>query len=287
MTIFSSDTTRTLVRMALREDAAFHDVTTQALIPPNARGKSSIIFRQEGIVCGLPILPVIFKQLKSPVKVRIVAPEGALVQAETVVAEMKGPLRAMLSAERTALNFIQRLSGIATLTHRFVERARGTRAKILDTRKTTPGWRLLEKAAVLTGGGANHRLHLADAVMIKDNHLSYRSDLLYLAGKIRELRRRLPKGTPIEIEAQTDRQALAFCTLDIDILMLDNFPAARLKSLVRQIRGLKKDLRLEASGGVTLQTVAAIARSGVDWISIGALTHSAPACNISMETFPV
>jgi nicotinate-nucleotide pyrophosphorylase (carboxylating) len=266
---------RSIVKAALAEDIGRGDVTTEAAIPASTRAVGRLVARENAVVAGLDVAREVFRQMGGTTW-RARAKDGDRVQRGQVVAEVRGRARSILTGERVALNFLQRLSGIATLTRRFVDAVKGTGVKILDTRKTTPGLRVLEKSAVRAGGGTNHRFGLFDAALIKDNHIAASDSV---APAVEALRR----GVRIEIEAQTRAQALRFAELDIDVLMLDNMPAPAMRRLVREVRAIRPMLLIEASGGVTLKTVRAIAKTGVDWISVGALTHSAPAVDFSLD----
>ncbi len=222
----------------------------------------------------------VFRRVDSATKVTILTKDGSEVAPGDVVMEIKGRAQSMLTAERVALNFLQRLSGIATLTREFVQAAANTKVKIIDTRKTTPGLRALEKAAVVAGGGANHRVGLYDMVLIKDNHLALASGLSGLTEKIQQLRKEKP-GLKIELEADNLEQVRAFVEIDgIDIILLDNMPPAQLREAVA-LR--QKDIKFEASGGINLKNVRRVAATGVDYISVGALTHSARSIDLSLE----
>ncbi len=273
---------RDSVRLALHEDLGSGDITSEFTVPPSRKAVGIFLAKQPAVVAGLDVAAETFRQVGGATFTPV-AHDGAKVKKRAVIAEIAGKARSILAGERTALNFLQRLSGTATLTKQFVEKVRGTRAQILDTRKTTPGLRLLQKAAVKAGGGTNHRLGLYDAAMIKDNHVEAAGDEDSLRRAVLALRAKKGPGFRIEIEAQTVDQALAFARFDCDVLMLDNIPVAVMAKLVPVLRKLNPALVLEASGGVTLQTVRAIAETGVDWISVGALTHSAPSVDISLE----
>ena len=273
---------RDVVRRALEEDLGTGDVTSLFTVPAKRKAVGIFLAKEAAVVAGLDVAAEVFRQVHGAKFVPVLK-DGAKVGKRTAIAEIAGGARSILAGERVALNFLQRLSGTATLTRHFVDRVRGTRAQILDTRKTTPGLRLLQKAAVRAGGGTNHRMGLYDAAMIKDNHVEAVGD----EGALREavLAMRAGKGPNfrIEIEAQNEDQALAFAQFDIDVLMLDNIAAPVMKKLVPFLRKLNPSMIIEASGGVTLKTVRAIAETGVDWISVGALTHSAPSVDISLE----
>jgi nicotinate-nucleotide pyrophosphorylase (carboxylating) len=273
-----TDTIETRVRAALDEDAAFHDVTTQAIVPEDAQSRAELRVRDAGVVAGIECVRETFRALDPGCRVDVANADGARVVAGEVVLAVTGPTRALLSGERVALNFIQRLSGIATLTARYVDAVHGTRARILDTRKTTPGWRELEKAAVRAGGGANHRMDLASAVLIKDNHL--RAVDGDVARAVALVRATLPPGAEIEVEADTIVQVSAALAAGAERILLDNMPLDIMRECVTLTAGRA---RLEASGGVNLATVRAIAETGVDDISVGALTQSAPALDLGLD----
>lgn len=286
MTAFTPDEAaacRRLVELALAEDLGTDgDRTSLALIPAGQPGRAAFVARTEGVVAGLPAAVLVCAAVDSALVFTPVCPDGSPLARGTVLATVAGPLRAILAAERTALNFLQRLSGVASLTRRYVEAAAGTRAAVLDTRKTTPGWRLLEKYAVRMGGGTNHRLGLYDGVLIKDNHLAG------LGGDVRravELARAAPGngGLPVEVEVDTLDQLEHALAARADIVLLDNMTPDQMRAAVAQRNAVSPGTRLEASGGITLDTIAAVAAAGVDRISVGALTHSAPALDIGLD----
>jgi nicotinate-nucleotide pyrophosphorylase (carboxylating) len=267
-----------IVRRALDEDAAFHDITTHAIVPAGALGVATMAAREAGVVAGLPLAAAAFTLIDPSCRVRMSMTDGERVAPGDVVLDVHGPVRALLGAERVALNYVQRLSGIATMTARFVAAVSGTRACILDTRKTTPGWRLLEKYAVQMGGGTNHRMDLAAMALIKDNHLTAANgDVLDAVRRVREAS---GPGVEVEVEADTLDQVRAAVDAGADRILLDNMPPPMLREAVSLAGGRA---RLEASGGVRLDTVRAIAESGVDDISVGALTHSAPALDLNLH----
>ena len=266
-----------LVRLALTEDRAAADPTSRLAVPAAAAGRATLVCRAAGVVAGLPLLRLVYRIFDRRVRVRCLCADGARVSAGDVIATCAGPARALLACERTALNFLQRLSGIATLTARFVQAVAGTGVAIVDTRKTAPGWRLLEKYAVRCGGGVNHRLHLADMIMLKDNHLALSP--LTLPELIAAARARYPR-LPVACEAETLAQVAQLLPTGVDVLMLDNMSPRALRAAAALCRGRAC---LEATGGVTLKNVRAVARTGVARISVGALTHSAPALNLSLE----
>jgi nicotinate-nucleotide pyrophosphorylase (carboxylating) len=274
---------RRLVELALAEDLGpGGDRTSISVIPAATTGKAAFVARSGGIITGLPAVELVVAAVSAELSVEATVADGTRVGPKSVIATIAGPLRALLVAERTALNFLQRLSGIATLTRRHVDAVAGTRAQIFDTRKTTPGWRLMEKYAVRTGGGHNHRVGLFDGILIKDNHLAG------LGGDVRQavrLARSLPAnaGLPIEVEVDSlDQLALALLEKP-GFILLDNMGLELLRQAVTLRNQTSSTTQLEASGGVTLETVRAIAETGVDRISVGALTHSAPALDIALD----
>lgn len=270
--------TEALVRAALEEDHAFADVTTLATVSEDARAAARMVARAGGVIAGLPLAVVAFHLLDPGVKVQVAAWDGSRVARDDVLLELEGPARALLSAERIALNFVQRLSGIATLTARFVDAVRGTRTQILDTRKTTPTLRSLEKYAVRCGGGLNHRMNLESAVLIKDNHLAA------VGGEIAEAvcrsRALAPEGICVEVECDDAAQVAAAAEAGADIILLDNMTPSEMRECVGIVAGRALT---EASGGMTLAAARAAAEAGVDRISVGALTHSANALDVALD----
>ena len=265
-----------LIDLALAEDVGKGDVTTVATVPEGKEGRAVIIAKAYGIVCGLPIMAEVFRQVDEAIRLTHLASDGEPVAPGDVVAALSGPLRGILTAERTALNFLTHLSGIATLTARFVDVVAPYRAMILDTRKTTPGWRALEKYAVRCGGGRNHRMGLYDMVLIKDNHIAACGSLAEAVRRVRAAGISLP----IEVEVRTLAELEEALSLGVDRILLDNMDIPTLRKAIARAKG---KVELEASGGVTLENAAEIAACGVDYISIGALTHSAPALDFSLE----
>ena len=279
---------RRWLRSALREDLGRGDITSRATIPASAVARGQFIAKECGIAAGLPLLGPLFSLLDERCSVRSKVRDGARVQPGQVLAEVTGPARAILAGERVALNLIQHLSGVATLTSRYVAAVAGTGAKILDTRKTSPGLRLLEKYAVRAGGGANHRLRLDDQVLIKDNHLALLGGgLAALKESLRRCQSLRKRAVRVEIEVRSAEEAVAAVRTGADIVMLDNVSPAQARRAAMAIRALvvpqARPVLIEASGGITLRNVVAYAKTGVDWISIGALTHSAPGLDISLE----
>ena len=260
------------VRAFLAEDVGDGDLTTLSVVPEDARLEASLRLEERGVVCGLEVVESVFRELDPSVAFEATTEDGAVTGGE--VARVAGDARALLTGERTALNLLGRLSGVATLTRAYVDAVAGTGATILDTRKTTPGLRALEKLAVRTGGGTNHRFGLYDGILIKDNHLRLGG------GVARSVRAAQGQGVPVEVECETlddVREALA---AQADVILLDNMTPPELRAAVRLVAGRAKT---EASGGVTLETVRAIAETGVDFVSVGALTHSARSLDVSME----
>jgi nicotinate-nucleotide pyrophosphorylase (carboxylating) len=270
-----------LVHRALVEDGAYHDVTTIATVLSNRRARGTIVARQAGTIAGIPLAFEAFRLIDPKVFVRIDVQDGIRVDANHPVLFVTGHAREILSAERVALNYLGRLSGIATLTARFVDAVKGTKARIVDTRKTTPGWRQLEKYAVRAGGGLNHRMDLSTGILIKDNHLAAVDGDIGLA--VRRAREHAATGMRIEVECERVEQVEAAVAAGADIVMLDNMHVTTIRECVQLVNGRAI---VEASGGVTLDTVRGIAMTGVDWISIGALTHSAPSMDVALEFDP-
>jgi nicotinate-nucleotide pyrophosphorylase (carboxylating) len=270
--------TTALVAAALEEDDARHDITTAATIVSDRRARCRLVARQTGVISGLALAREAFEQLDKAVTIRTEHEDGTRMHPQTPVMFLSGHARGLLSAERVALNFVQRLSGVATLTARYVEAIAGTGAHILDTRKTTPGWRRLEKYAVRCGGGLNHRFYLSSGVLIKDNHLAAVDGDIALA--VKRARAVAPEGIKIEVECDRLDQVRTAIDAGVDIIMLDNMGLADLREAVKLVDGRSVT---EASGGVKLDTVRAIAETGVNWISVGALTHSAPALDLALD----
>jgi nicotinate-nucleotide pyrophosphorylase (carboxylating) len=279
---------RALVRLALDEDlAGIGDLTSQAIIPAGLPGQAAFVARAPGVIAGLPILPLVFDAVAPGLQVRDLVRDGAAVRAGERLATVAGPMRGLLTGERTALNFLQRLSGVATRTRQFVEAAAGTKAHILDTRKTTPGWRLLEKYAVRCGGGHNHRLGLFDGILIKDNHLAALGSVAAtITAAVRAARDFSQGRVPLEVEVDTLTQLDEALACRPDIILLDNMSTADMREAVRRRDAAAPGVLLEASGGIRLERVAEIAATGVDRISIGGLTHSAPALDIALDYEP-
>ena len=275
--VLAKDVYLPLVKSALAEDVGSGDVTTMSLIDQDSFASGVIVAKEPLVVAGVDLAIASFRELEKSIDFSVEVLDGQDGDFFQPLIRIHGPARALLTAERTALNFIQRLSGIATLTAKFVQQVSGTNTKILDTRKTVPGWRVLEKYAVACGGGINHRFGLYDQVMIKDNHL------VAVGGNIKKAvkctRENYPKFK-IEVEADTVQQAKTAAEAGADIILLDNMSREELSQSIELISGRSKT---EASGGITIDTVREIAETGVDYISIGALTHSAPAVDIGFD----
>jgi nicotinate-nucleotide pyrophosphorylase (carboxylating) len=269
-----------LLRRAIEEDVGPGDLTSPLVVAAGSRGTARIEAREALVACGLAIAQTVFLELDAGAGFAARCRDGDRVAAGAVLAEVSGDLRAILAAERTALNFLGRLCGVATLTRRFVEAVASTGARIVDTRKTLPGWRLLDKYATAVGGATNHRVGLFDGILLKDNHLS-------LAGGVgpalRAARAAAPAGLRIQVEVESEADAQAALEAGADFLLLDNRTPEELERIVKSVRGRAL---LEASGGVTLENVRAVAATGVDRISIGALTHSAPNADVALEIAP-
>jgi nicotinate-nucleotide pyrophosphorylase (carboxylating) len=284
-----------IIDRALAEDLGRGDFTTEALIPGDQQGTGFIVAKEEGILAGTGVAKQVFQRIDPKLEVEILLVDGARVKPGSKVAKVSGSIASILKAERVALNFLQRLSGIASETNRYVEAVKGLPVRIMDTRKTTPGLRSLEKYAVRVGGGENHRMNLGDGILIKDNHLmALRSQGLNIKEIIAKARQNAPlslrgakrrsnlqaKQTQVEVEVGTVSEALEAVEAGADIIMLDNMNLEDMRKAVKSIHG---HALIEASGGITLDNVRAVAETGVDFISIGALTHSARALDISLE----
>ena len=271
-----------VVAAALEEDAPWGDLTAEALIPADATMRALLVAREPGVFAGGAAFAAAFRLTDARIRVTELAADGTAFERGAVLAEVAGPARGVLTGERIGLNFVQRMSGTATLTARYVQAVAGTRARIVDTRKTTPGLRAFERHAVVAGGGRNHRFSLSDAVMAKDNHLAVlTAGGTDLTTALRAVRARLPHTAHLEVEVDRLDQIEPVVAAGVDTIMLDNFTLADLETGVRQVAGRAI---VEASGGVSLATVAAIAGTGVDVISVGALTHSARALDLGLDS---
>ena len=270
-----------IIDLALAEDTGHGDVTSEALIPPELQGKASILIKAKGVLAGVDVARVVFLKVDPSLKVKVLIQDGNKVKPGDIIATVSGRVISILKAERTALNFLQRLSGIASQTAQYVAKTKGCAAKIVDTRKTTPGLRLLEKYAVRMGGGQSHRFHLGDGILIKDNHLAILRTLgLSLKDIVAKAKQNAPPGLTIEVEVTTAEEALEAVDTEADIIMLDNMSPDEMR---RAVSLIPSRIKIEASGGITLANVRAAAMTGVNIISIGALTHSVKALDISLE----
>jgi nicotinate-nucleotide pyrophosphorylase (carboxylating) len=270
-----------IIDRALAEDLAEGDVTTEASIPADRQGAGFVVAKREGVLAGVNVAKQVFHRVDPELKVELLLEDGARVKPGSKVARVSGSIASILKAERVALNFLQHLSGVASETNRYVEAVGGLPVRIMDTRKTTPGLRLLEKHAVKAGGGQNHRMSLGDGILIKDNHLAaLRSQGLNLKQIVAKARQDSPQRLPVEVEVGTVAEAWEAVEAGADIIMLDNMSIENMRKAVEFIHGRAL---IEASGGITLDSVRVVAETGVDFISIGALTHSARALDISLE----
>lgn len=274
-----------VIDYALVEDVSQDDITSETLIPAKLRGKASLVAKGKGILAGTDVARRVFQRVDASLQIEVLTQDGSGLKPGDIIATVSGKVASILKAERTALNFLQRLSGIATLTARYVAEIEGLPTEILDTRKTTPGLRILEKYAVRVGGGQNHRLHLGDMILIKDNHLSaLRAIGMSRKDIVAQAKKKAPPGIKVEVEVSNNQEALEAIAGGADIIMLDNMSPEEMRPVVSQV---PDQIKTEASGGITLDNVRAVAQTGIDFISIGALTHSAPALDISLELKPV
>lgn len=277
-----SNNVEELIRLALAEDFGSGDVTSQYFVPEGLMAQALMRPRTQGVLSGVEVAAAVFRAVDPSLRVEVYLHDGEEVSPEAVVMLIEGSARSILGAERTALNFIQRLSGVATMTRRYVKAISHTSCKLLDTRKTTPGYRLLEKAAVVHGGGNNHRLGLYDRAMVKDNHLMTDGDIEHLQACIHRLNAERP-GVEVELEADSLEQVKAFLGLTgVDYILLDNMSPEQMRQAVK-MRGEHAKPYFEASGGLTLETAPAAAESGVDFMSFGCLTHSVPSMDIGLD----
>ena len=273
-----------IIDLALAEDISHGDPTSESLIPSGLQGKASMLVKAKGKLAGIDVAGRVFHRVDPSLKVEVLIKDGAEIETGDIIATVSGNVASILKAERVALNFLQRLSGIASQTAQYVARTQGLAVKIVDTRKTTPGLRVLEKYAVRMGGGQNHRFHLGDAVLIKDNHLAaMRAQGMSLKDVVTRARQNASKGLTVEVEVNTTGEALEAVEAGADIIMLDNMSPDEMRQVVGLISGRAK---IEASGGINLDNVRDAAMTGVDIISIGALTHSSKALDISLELEP-
>jgi nicotinate-nucleotide pyrophosphorylase (carboxylating) len=282
-----ADAVTLIIAAALDEDRAAFDVTTRATVPADQPGEATVLYKQAGVVCGLEVMAAVFAQVSDEIEVTSSFQEGEWVKAGTAVAEVTGPLAAILSGERVALNLVQRMSGIATMSKQYVDRAsKGGPARVVDTRKTTPGLRAVERYAVRLGGAYNHRNTLEDGVLIKDNHIEAGAERgVDLAGVIALAREHAAHTLRIEVEVADAQMARDAIAAGADVVLLDNMTPDQMRAVVAEHRASPANARVlfEASGGITLESIEAVAATGVDLISCGALTHSAPALDISLD----
>lgn len=284
VTIERSEVLATIVGLALAEDVGRGDWTSLWTVGDEARGRAVVVAKSALVVAGLVAAVKVFRTVDPTLRVELRVADGFRARPEDVVLDVEGRLQAILAAERTALNFLARLSGVATLTRRFVDAIEDTPARIVDTRKTTPGWRYLEKSAVRAGGAFNHRMGLHDMVLVKDNHIAAAGGI---EAAVRAIRKANDQDLPVEVEVGDLDQLEAALRLGVERIMLDNMSPDLLREAVRRAHALGENRpELEASGNVTLETVADVAASGVDLISVGALTHSAPAADLSLRVVP-
>lgn len=277
--MFNLETAAHLIQLSLEEDLAeAGDLTSIATLPNHVRLRGGVVAKAEGVIAGLPLVAMIYQQIDPSVEVRLMSHEGETVKQGRLVCEVEGKGQSILTGERVVLNFLQHLSGIASLTAQYVKAASGTKTVILDTRKTTPGWRSLEKYAVIQGGGQNHRMGLYDMVMIKDNHIDGSGGIADAVKAVRA--HAAATQLPIEVEVRNLDELREVLPLKVDRVLLDNMTTEQIREAVAITHGRVK---LEASGNMNLQRIASVAETGVDYISVGALTHSAPALDLSMK----
>jgi nicotinate-nucleotide pyrophosphorylase (carboxylating) len=269
-----------LIDLALEEDRGPGDWTTRWTVPARTKGTASIVAKEDGVIAGVAIAAAVFLRLDPRIDFEVVAGDGVPVRAGDTVVRVVGPGRAILTGERVALNFLQHLSGIATMTRRFVDAVAGTGTRILDTRKTTPGWRSLEKAAVRAGGGENHRAGLYDMILIKENHAAVAGGI---AEAVRRVRDQNSRGLAVMVEVHTPQDLEAALEAGVERVLLDNMDTEAMAAIVRRVRKLRQPPLIEASGNMTLGRVRDVAAAGVDFISVGALTHSAPSLDLSLR----
>ncbi len=270
-----------LIDLALEEDIAGGDITSRILVPAKLETKAILLAKTDGVLAGIDIACLVFIRVDPEIKIEILLPDGSVLKKGDIIACINGKARSILRAERVVLNFVQKLSGIATKTHQFVSLVQDLPVKILDTRKTTPGFRLLEKYAVKIGGGTNHRLNMSDGVLIKDNHLMMvRKQGMTMGQAVKTAKKEAPAGLRVEVETTNLTEVKEAVAAGADIIMFDNMAPAMMRKAVKL---LPPGIKSEASGGINLKTLRKVAETGVDYISVGALTHSAEALDISLE----
>ena len=269
-----------LITAALAEDVGQGDFTTLWTVPAERRAEARIVAKASGVVAGAAVAVEVFRRVDPSLEVRVAAADGTAVEPGDLAMTIRGSARSILTAERTALNFMQRLSGVATVTRRYVQAVAGTGARVIDTRKTTPGMRLLEKAAVVAGGGTNHRVGLHDMVMIKDNHIAAAGGI---TAAVEAVRRQNDRGLRVEVETTGLEEVAEALAAGADRIMFDNMDPEQMRAAVALVRAADPRPETEASGGITLETIRGYAETGVDFISVGALTHSAPSLDLSLQ----
>ncbi len=278
--VFPVEDALTLIRLALAEDVRTGDVTSLWTIPENQKERARLIAKEDGVLAGLPIVELVFRELKADVKVKLYRQDGDTVRTGDLIAELEGTTRDLLTGERTFLNFIQQLSGVATVTHRFQEALKAGRTKVLDTRKTIPGFRTLQKYAVRVGGGSNHRMGLFDMVLVKDNHIAACGGVLEALSVVKKHNDR---NLMVEMEVENLDELKKLLNKGVDVIMLDNMSNAMMAEALKIIRESGDKVLVEGSGNMTLERAKEIATLGLDYISVGALTHSVKALDISMR----
>ena len=280
MNLLNDSSILRLIQFAIHEDIGDGDVTSEATVSEDSTASARFLQKQDGVVCGMPILPLVFREFSPDVVLNVLRNDGDYVEAGTVIATVDGPARALLAAERTALNFIQRMSGVATLTQAYVDKMRGTKTQLLDTRKTIPGWRLVDKYSTQVGGAVNHRMGLFDMIMIKDNHITAAGGVKPAIERcLREIEGRVPIRVEVEAKNIQDVKDILDCA-GVDRVMFDNFSPEEVARGVQLVGGA---IETEASGGINYETIRSYAQAGVDYVSSGAITHSAKALDISMK----
>ena len=269
-----------IVRLALEEDIGIEDITTKAVIPASVSARGKFVIKADGIISGLEVAERVFKVIDDRIVFNIITDDGTIVKTDSIAAEVEGSASSILKSERVALNFLQRMSGISTLTNEFLQKIKHTGAQILDTRKTVPGLRLLDKEAVRLGGGKNHRIGLFDLFLVKDNHIEIAGSINEAVKRCRDYQRKTNSAFKIEVETKNLVEVKEALECKIDVIMLDNFTTGLMKQAVQLIKG---KCLVEASGNINLQNVKEVAETGIDYISVGALTHSVKALDISLE----
>jgi len=284
---FDTDLMTELIRLSLEEDVGGGDLTSRACVDSSIKGEATIVSRSDAVVSGQEIARAIFKAVDENTRYMPLAGDGESVTPDVEIASITGKLASILTAERTALNFLMRLSGVATATRRFVDEVEGTGAKILDTRKTTPGFRFAEKYAVVCGGGANHRKGLYDMILIKDNHIRAAGSIPVALKRCQDYVQDSGLVVPVEVEVASSAELEQAITSGAKWIMLDNMTVDQIRTAVARIRSEQRDIKIEISGGVNIKNVRELAECGVDYISVGALTHSSPAVDFSLNVVKI